>query len=65
MAKGLEFDQVIIPHVTAKNYHTDLDRSLLYIAVTRAMHGLTLTWSGAGGSAGGGPKISEILRKSL
>ncbi len=48
MAKGLEFDQVIIPHVTAKNYHTDLDRSLLYIAVTRAMHHLTVTYSGAG-----------------
>ncbi|MFA5741163.1 MAG: 3'-5' exonuclease, partial [Bacteroidales bacterium] len=50
MAKGLEFDQVIIPHVTAKNYHTDLDRSLLYIAVTRAMHHLTVTYSGAGAS---------------
>ncbi len=46
MAKGLEFDQVIIPHVTSKHYHTDLDRSLLYIAVTRAMHRLTLTYSG-------------------
>jgi DNA helicase-2/ATP-dependent DNA helicase PcrA len=49
MAKGLEFDQVIIPHVTSKNYHTDLDRSLLYIAVTRAMHRLTCTGVGTGG----------------
>jgi DNA helicase-2/ATP-dependent DNA helicase PcrA len=53
MAKGLEFDQVIISHVTSKNYHTDLDRSLLYIAVTRAMHRLTCTGVG---------EISEILR---
>lgn len=46
LAKGLEFDQVIVPFVDAENYKTDMDRSLLYIACTRAMHGLTLTYSG-------------------
>ncbi len=44
MAKGLEFDQVIVPFVTAENYHTELDRHLLYIACTRAMHELNLTF---------------------
>ena len=39
MAKGLEFDEVIIPQ-------TEIDRSMLYVAVTRAMHRLTLTYSG-------------------
>lgn len=46
LAKGLEFDQVIVPFADAENYKTDMDRSLLYIACTRAMHTLTLTYSG-------------------
>ncbi|WP_333819846.1 HelD family protein [Ohtaekwangia sp.] len=45
LAKGLEFDQVIVPFASARNYHTDVDRSMLYIACTRAMHRLTLTYS--------------------
>jgi len=46
MAKGLEFDEVIIPHTDNINYKTEIDRSMLYVAVTRAMHRLTLTCSG-------------------
>lgn len=46
MAKGLEFDEVIIPQADAENYHSEMDRSMLYIAVTRAMHRLVLTYSG-------------------
>ncbi|MEX2402481.1 MAG: ATP-binding domain-containing protein, partial [Balneolales bacterium] len=46
LAKGLEFDQVIVPHVTHENYATDVDQSMLYIACTRAMHQLTLTYNG-------------------
>ena len=46
MAKGLEFDEVIIPQTDDKNYHSEIDRSMLYVAVTRAMHRLTLTYSG-------------------
>jgi DNA helicase II / ATP-dependent DNA helicase PcrA len=45
LAKGLEFDEVIIPFASARNYLTDVDRSMLYIACTRAMHRLTLTFS--------------------
>ncbi len=46
MAKGLEFDQVIVPEVSDKLYETELDQSLLYIACTRAMHRLDLTCCG-------------------
>ncbi len=47
MAKGLEFDEVIIPQATAANYRSEIDLGMLYVAVTRAMHRLTLTHSGA------------------
>lgn len=46
MAKGLEFDEVIIPQVTDKNYQSEIDQSMLYVAATRAMHRLTLTFVG-------------------
>ena len=42
MAKGLEFDHVVIPDADSGNYHNDVDRGLLYIACTRAMHRLHL-----------------------
>ena len=45
LAKGLEFDEVIIPFASTRNYQTEVDRSLLYIACTRAMHLLTITYS--------------------
>ena len=45
LAKGLEFDEVIIPFASEKNYQTAVDRRMLYIACTRAMHQLTLTYS--------------------
>ncbi|MEN6347799.1 MAG: UvrD-helicase domain-containing protein [Syntrophomonas sp.] len=46
MAKGLEFDQVIVPDVSDDWYKTEFDRNLLYIACTRAMHKLDLTCCG-------------------
>lgn len=46
IAKGLEFDSVIVPHVNATNYATEMDRCMLYIACTRAMHELHLTHHG-------------------
>lgn len=46
MAKGLEFDQVVVPEVDAENYQTPRDRNLLYVACTRAMHRLVLTHAG-------------------
>ncbi len=46
MAKGLEFDEVIVPDASARQYDSDDDRNLLYIACTRAMHKLTLSYTG-------------------
>ncbi|OJT87001.1 helicase, partial [Clostridioides difficile] len=46
MSKGLEFDEVIVPSVNNKTYYSDYDHSLLYIACTRAMHKLKLTYVG-------------------
>jgi DNA helicase-2/ATP-dependent DNA helicase PcrA len=45
LAKGLEFDEVIVPFASASNYKTEVDKGMLYIACTRAMHRLTLTYS--------------------
>ena len=47
MAKGLEFDEVIVPDADNRNYDSDYDRNLLYIACTRAMHKLTLFYTGS------------------
>ncbi|MBE0532251.1 MAG: ATP-binding domain-containing protein [Rhodospirillales bacterium] len=46
MAKGLEFDQVVVPETSDGNYDTAMDRNLLYVACTRAMHKLVLTFTG-------------------
>ncbi len=46
MAKGLEFDEVIVPEADDASYHTEHDRSLLYIACTRALHKLALFYTG-------------------
>ena len=44
MATGPEFDEVIIPQTDERNYRSEIDKSMLYVAVTRAMHRLTLTF---------------------
>ncbi|MEG1435199.1 MAG: ATP-binding domain-containing protein [Gordonibacter sp.] len=46
MAKGLEFDEVIVLDVDSRQYATAADRNLLYVAVTRAMHWLSLLYRG-------------------
>ncbi|MGD0152483.1 MAG: UvrD-helicase domain-containing protein [Thermacetogeniaceae bacterium] len=46
MAKGLEFDVVLVPSVDSDNYASALDRKLLYLACTRALHHLTLYYTG-------------------
>lgn len=46
MAKGLEFDEVVIPFADEVTYQTKYDRSLLYVACTRAMHKLSVLHSG-------------------
>lgn len=46
VAKGLEFDVVIVVGTDSKSYSTDFDRRLLYIACTRALHRLVLYYTG-------------------
>lgn len=46
MAKGLEFDEVAILDADSRLYATEFDRNLLYVAVTRALHKLTLLHRG-------------------
>ncbi|MCH5462285.1 AAA family ATPase [Lactobacillus sp. LC28-10] len=42
LAKGLEFDAVIVWEASAKNYHQDDERQLMYTICSRAMHELTV-----------------------
>ncbi|MGE5509017.1 MAG: HelD family protein [Chitinophagales bacterium] len=46
MAKGLEFDAVVVWEAGEVNYSTELDRRLLYVACTRALHRLSLFHTG-------------------
>jgi DNA helicase-2/ATP-dependent DNA helicase PcrA len=46
LAKGLEFDVVIVHDAGATCYHRDTERKLLYTACTRALHELYLCYSG-------------------
>lgn len=42
MAKGLEFDAVIICDANVQNYNKESDKNLLYMECTRALHSLSL-----------------------
>lgn len=46
MAKGLEFDVVIIYDANDKNYKNELDKKLLYVACTRPLHRLAVYYTG-------------------
>lgn len=46
LAKGLEFDAVMVYGADSINYNTDYDKKLLYIACTRALHRLSLYCTG-------------------
>ncbi|WP_018664893.1 RNA polymerase recycling motor HelD [Heyndrickxia acidiproducens] len=46
LAKGLEFDSVIVLDASADTYHDDSERTLLYTVGTRAMHHLILISNG-------------------
>ncbi|MGP4076546.1 RNA polymerase recycling motor HelD [Halobacillus sp. K22] len=46
LAKGIEFDAVILPEVSRKTYYKEEERKLLYTAATRAMHELDLFYTG-------------------
>lgn len=42
MAKGLEFDVVVIPNSNDKNYSSYIEKNLFYVSCTRALHELYL-----------------------
>lgn len=42
LSKGLEYDHVILPNVDDNVYNSELDRQNLYVATTRALHGLSV-----------------------
>ncbi|WP_313339342.1 UvrD-helicase domain-containing protein [Sedimentibacter sp.] len=46
LAKGLEFDTVMIYGADDKNYNTIFDKKLLYVACTRALHRLSFYYTG-------------------
>jgi len=46
LAKGLEFDAVMVYETNNKNYNTPYDKKLLYVACTRALHRLSLYYTG-------------------
>ncbi len=46
MAKGLEFDAVIICDADSRNYYDDDDKKILYVECTRALHRLSLFCEG-------------------
>lgn len=46
MAKGLEYDAVIVYEANEANYYEEEDKQLLYIACTRALHRLALCHTG-------------------
>ena len=42
-AKGIEFDAVIIPNADSENYKNTIDKNILYVSSTRALHKLFFT----------------------
>ena len=45
LAKGLEFDAVIVSNASEKHY-TEYERNLFYVVLTRALHKLEIFYSG-------------------
>ena len=39
-AKGIEFDAVIIPNADSENYKNTIDKNIVYVSATRALHKL-------------------------
>ncbi|MHA6486706.1 RNA polymerase recycling motor HelD [Bacillus cabrialesii] len=46
LAKGIEFDAVLVYDASEEHYQTEHDRRLLYTACTRAMHMLAVLYTG-------------------
>nr|WP_092072515.1 UvrD-helicase domain-containing protein [Dendrosporobacter quercicolus]NSL48518.1 AAA family ATPase [Dendrosporobacter quercicolus DSM 1736]SDM43242.1 DNA helicase-2 / ATP-dependent DNA helicase PcrA [Dendrosporobacter quercicolus] len=59
LAKGLEFDGVLVYNANSDNYCHEQERKLLYTVCTRALHRLMICWNGRPS-----PFI-EVMKKSL
>lgn len=46
LAKGLEFDAVVVVDASARSFGAEYDRRLLYVACSRALHNLDLVYTG-------------------
>ena len=46
LAKGIEFDAVLVWNASSKRYGQEKDRKLLYTVCTRALHVLHVYWEG-------------------
>jgi DNA helicase-2/ATP-dependent DNA helicase PcrA len=55
MAKGLEFDHVIIHNPTAERFQTERDRRILYTAISRGMKQVYLPYTG---------ELTKLLRQA-
>ena len=61
LTKGLEFDAVIVANVHKGNFNeSDFDRTLLYLACTRARHHLEIHWYGTRS-----PIVPDVARLAL
>ena len=61
LAKGIEFDAVVVTDVDDVSYaRTTNDATLLYVAVTRALHRLLIVWSGRPS-----PLIADLVRGTV
>jgi len=60
LAKGLEFDAVIIYNVNDQTYRSAMERNILYTVCTRALHRLALVYSG-----NLSPLLSEVDPKTF
>ena len=56
MAKGLEYDGVVVYDANAERYKEAFDKQLLYIAITRALHRLSFIYKG---------QISPFLEEAI
>lgn len=59
-AKGIEFDAVIIPNASADNYHNTIDKNILYVSSTRALHKLFFVTDSQPSHLLKGLKVEEI-----
>ena len=57
LAKGLEFDSVIVPEASEEKYGEEYQRRLLYVACSRALHCLSLLYTDTKGLS---PFVKEM-----